>query len=206
MIPYPCAGIILAGGQNRRMQGKNKALLTVGRLSIIERQIRLFEELFQEVILVSHHPLDFASWDGLIVGDILPHRGSLIGVHAGLFYARSERAFIAACDMPFIKPELVRLLVEEGGPQWDVVVPVTADGYQPLFAVYSKRCLQVIEDQVQQGAMKISRLYGRVKVKKIPEERLREVDPELISFFNINTDEDWQRSQSLEKDFGHDGT
>lgn len=203
MKHFSCTGIILAGGLNRRMEGRNKALLPVGQQPIIERQIRLFEELFSEVILVSNHPLDFASWDCLIVSDILPVRGSLTGVHAGLFYARFERAFVIACDMPFIKVEMIRLLLEEGSPKWDVVVPVTAEGYQPLFALYSKRCLKVMEDQLRQGRMKISQVYSRVKVKKIPEERLREIDPELISFFNVNTDEDWLRSQSLEKIFEH---
>lgn len=202
-MKYPCAGIILAGGQNRRMEGRNKAFLPVGGRAIIDRQFRLLEELFEEVVLVSNHPLEFASWDCLIVSDILPVRGSLIGVHAGLFYARSDRAFVVACDMPFLQADLIRLLIEESGPQWDVVVPVTTEGYQPLFALYTKRCLKIIEGQVQEGAMKISRFYSRVKVKKIPEPRLREVDPDLISFFNINTDEDWHRSQSLEKVIGY---
>ncbi|MEW6185265.1 MAG: molybdenum cofactor guanylyltransferase [Thermodesulfobacteriota bacterium] len=197
-MKYPYAGVILAGGLNRRMDGQNKAFLSVGDQSIIGRLVELFEGLFEQVILVSNQPLDFVAWDCLIVKDLLHTRGSLTGVHTGLFYTRSSHAFVTACDMPFIKPEIIRLLLDDLDPKWDVVVPVTSEGYQPLCALYSKRCLKVIEDQVRQGNMKISRLYSKVKIRKIPEEPLRKVDPELISFFNINTQEDLTLSQKME--------
>ncbi len=197
MSKYPYTGIILAGGLNRRMDGRNKALLSVGDQSIIGRQIELFEELFEQVILVTNQPLEFVSWEGLIVSDLLPVRSSLSGIHAGLFYTRSSHAFIAACDMPFLKREMIQLLIKNLEPKWDVIVPVTKEGYQPLCALYSKRCLKIIEDQVSKGDMKISKLYSKIKVKKIAEESLREIDPDLISFFNINTQEDLALSQKM---------
>src|SRR4030042_2157324 len=182
---------------NRRMSGQNKALLSVGDQSIVDRQIEMFEDLFEQVILVTNQPLEFVSWDCTVVSDLFPIRSSLHGLHAGLFYTRPSHAFITACDMPFLKTEMIRLLVEELDPQWDVIVPVTKEGYQPLCAVYSKRCLKVIEDQLTKGDMKISRLYSRIKVKKIAEEGLRSIDPDLVSFFIINTTEDWTLSQKM---------
>ena len=196
-MKYPYAGIILAGGLNRRMDGRNKALLSVGDQSIVGRQIELFEELFEQVILVTNQPLEFVSWEGLIVSDLLPVRSSLSGIHAGLFYTRFSHAFIAACDMPFLKREMIQLLIKNLEPKWDVIVPVTKEGYQPLCALYSKRCLKIIEDQVSKGDMKISKLYSKIKVKKIAEESLRQIDPDLISFFNINTQEDLALSQKM---------
>ena len=196
-MKYPYTGIILAGGLNRRMDGRNKALLSMGEQSIVGRLIELFQDLFEQVILVANQPLDFVAWDCLIVSDLIPVRGSLTGIHAGLFYSRTSHAFITACDMPFLKREMIQLLMNNLDPQWDVVVPVTREGYQPLCAVYSKRCLKTIENQTARGAMKISNLYSQVKVKKIAEESLREIDPDLISFFNINTQEDWTRSQKM---------
>jgi molybdopterin-guanine dinucleotide biosynthesis protein A len=197
MVRYPYTGIILAGGMNRRMEGRNKALLPVGEQSIVGRLIELFQDLFQQVILVTNLPLEFVAWECMIVSDLLPVRSSLTGIHAGLFYTRFSHAFIAACDMPFLKREMVHLLVNNLEPKWDVIVPVTREGYQPLCAVYSKRCLIPIENQAANGNMKISKLYSKVKVKKIAEESLREIDPELISFFNINTLEDWTLSQKM---------
>jgi molybdenum cofactor guanylyltransferase len=202
-MKYPYAGIILAGGMNRRMDGRNKALLSVGDQSIVGRQIELFDALFEQVILVTNQPLEFVSWEGLIVSDLLPVRSSLSGIHAGLFYTRFSHAFVSACDMPFLKKEMIQLLIKNLEPKWDVIVPVTKEGYQPLCAVYSKRCLKTIEDQVAKGDMKISKLYSRIKVKKIVEESLRQIDPDLISFFNINTQEDLDLSQKMRATLTH---
>jgi molybdenum cofactor guanylyltransferase len=196
-MKYPYSGIILAGGMNRRMDGRNKALLSVGEQPIVGRLIELFQDLFEQVILVTNRPLEFVTWECMIVSDLLPVRSSLTGIHAGLFYTRSSHAFIAACDMPFLKSEMVHLLINNLEPQWDVIVPVTREGYQPLCAVYSKRCLKTIENQTAQGNMKISKLYSKIKIKKIDEESLRQIDPDLISFFNINTQEDWALSQKM---------
>jgi molybdopterin-guanine dinucleotide biosynthesis protein A len=201
MMKYPCAGIILAGGLSRRMAGQNKALLPVGDQPIVERQVTLFQELFDQVILVTNQPLDFVSWECTIVSDLLSVRSSLTGIHAGLFYTQSSHAFITACDMPFLKTEMIRLLVQELEPKWDVIVPVTREGYQPLCAVYSKRCLKVIEEQVKKGDMKISKFFSKVKVKKIAEETLRQIDPDLISFFNINNQADLTLFKKMRSSF-----
>jgi molybdenum cofactor guanylyltransferase len=196
-MKYPYTGIILAGGMNRRMEGRNKALLSVGDQSIVNRQIDLLGELFEQVILVTNQPLEFVAWECLIVSDLLPVRSSLSGIHAGLYYSRFSHAFITACDMPFLKKEMVQLLIQNLEPKWDVIVPVTKEGYQPLCAVYSQRCLKIIEDQAGKGDLKISKLYSKIKVKRIDEESLRQIDPDLVSFFNINTQEDLALSQKM---------
>ena len=196
-MKYPCAGIILAGGLNRRMDGQNKALLSLGGQSIIGRQIELFQKLFEQVILVTNSPLELFSWETMIVSDLLPVRSSLAGIHAGLFYTRASHAFITACDLPFLKPELIQILLQELESKEDVIVPFTREGYQPLCAVYSKICLQPIEENLTKGDLKITKFYSRVKVKKIEEQVLRRVDPELISFFNINTQEDLATSLKM---------
>ncbi len=201
-MKYPCAGIILAGGLNRRMNGQNKALLSVGDQFIIERQIELFQELFEQVIVVSNHPLELISWDVTMVSDLYPVRSSLTGIHSGLFYTRPPQAFITACDMPFLKKEMILVLLQDLDPKRDIIVPMTPEGFQPLCAVYSRRCLQPIEEQLNKGEMKISTLFSKVKIKKIPEDILRSVDPDLISFFNINTLEDLTNSQKLIPDRG----
>jgi molybdenum cofactor guanylyltransferase len=197
MSKYPCAGIILAGGLNSRMKGQNKALLSVGDRSIMEKQIALFQELFEQVIVVSNHPLELISWGITIVSDLYPVRSSLTGIHSGLFYTRPPHAFITACDMPFLKKEMILVLLRDLDPKRDVIVPVTSEGFQPLCAVYSRRCLHPIEEQLIKGELKISTLFSKLKVKKIPEDILRSVDPELISFFNINTQEDLSLSQNI---------
>ena len=185
-----CSGIILAGGLNRRMGGKNKAFLSVGGEMILDGLHRTFRELFTDVVLVSNSPQDYLDWDLAIVTDLFSVRSALTGIHAGLFHTPTPHAFVAACDMPYLRKELVETLVRQVDPRWDVVIPVTEAGYQPLCAVYSKRCLHPIERQLKQGNAKIADFFSQVRVREVPEDRLRTADRKLVSFVNINTPED----------------
>jgi len=189
-VKYPCSGVILSGGLNTRMGGKNKALLSIGGQTIMDRLYNTLRGFFDEVLLVTNDPLQYLSWDFPIVTDLFPIRSSLTGIHAGLFYASAPHAFITACDTPFLKTELIRALLEELEPKQDVIMPVTGEGNEPLCAIYSKRCIKPIEHQLKNQDPKILKFFPKVKVKEVPEAQLRTVDPDLISFFNINTPED----------------
>ena len=185
-MDHTCSGIILAGGLNTRMGGKNKAFLEVGGKRILDGLYALFKALFDEIVLVSNSPPTYLAWDLAVVTDLFPIRSSLTGIHAGLFHIPTAYAFVTACDMPFLKKELIEVLLREVEPGWDVVIPVTSEGYEPLCAVYSKRCIQPIEQQLSRGKAKIADFFSRVKVKEVSENLLRTADPELASFFNIN--------------------
>ncbi len=179
------------------MGGKNKAFLSVGSQRILDRLYNTFRGLFDEVLLVTNDPLPYLSWDLRIVTDLFPIRSALTGIHAGLFNASVPHAFITACDTPFLKKELIGALLEELESKWDVIIPVTEEGNQPLCAIYSKRCIKPIERQLKNKSPKIVKFYPKVKVKEIPETRLRSADPDLISFFNINTPEDLSASGKI---------
>jgi molybdopterin-guanine dinucleotide biosynthesis protein A len=179
------------------MAGQNKALLSVGDRSILDRLAGTFEDLFQEVVLVTNAPLEYLSWDLMIVTDLFPLRSSLTGIHAGLFHASAPHVFVTACDTPFLKKELITTLLDELEPKWDVIIPETEAGHQPLCAIYSKRCIKPIEHQLSRQDPKIINFFSKVKVKKIAEPQLRAADPDLISFFNINTPEDLAASKKM---------
>ena len=57
--------------------------------------------------------------------------------------------------------------------------------------------MKAIEELFAKGEMKISKVYSMVKIKTVPEDRLRAIDPGLVSFFNINTQEDLLISQEM---------
>jgi len=179
------------------MGGKNKAFLSVGNHTIIDRLYNTLQGLFDEVLLVTNDPIQYLSWDLTIVTDLFPIRSALTGIHAGLFHASSPHVFITACDTPFLKKDLIETLLEELEPKWDVIIPVTQEGNQPLCAIYSKRCIKPIERQLKNEDPKIVRFFPKVKVKEIQEARLRSADPHLISFFNINTPEDFTTSEKM---------
>jgi molybdopterin-guanine dinucleotide biosynthesis protein A len=196
-MKHPCSGVILAGGLATRYGGENKAFLKVGGMQILDRLFDLFSELFDDIILVTNRPRDFLEWDALIVTDIFPVRSSLTGIHAGLFYASHPFAFFSACDTPFLKREIIETVLSEIEPGADLVLPRTSAGFEPLCAAYSRRCLKPAEDHLRANKLKIHLALKDCRIKTISEDRLREKDPDLVSFFNVNTPQDLARAEQM---------
>jgi len=190
-----CTGVILAGGKNSRFSGKNKALVRIGGKRILDRIYEVFTILFDKIILVTNDPVQYMEWDFDIVTDIFPIRSSLTGIHTGLFYITTPYAFFVACDIPFIRKELIEILLDGVEPGIDIVIPETSKGVEPLCSVYSKRCFKPIEEQLEKKSLKIQRVFQKVRVKKIPEDILRTIDPDLVSLYNINTPDDLARAK-----------
>ena len=183
-------GIILAGGKNLRM-GKNKAFLEINGRRIIDRTKDLFLELFDEVLVVTNSPLEYVDLNLRLVADLIPDKGSLGGIFTGLFHSSHARAFVAACDMPFLNRSLIQHLIQRA-PNFDIVIPKTDDGFQPLHAVYSQNCLPFMEELLRQNNLKIIDFFRRVEVCEVPMEEILPLDPDLRAFLNINTPEDFR--------------
>lgn len=198
-MAFPCTGVILSGGLSTRFNGQNKALIRVGRKRILDRLYDVFSDLFDEIILVTNDPLQFTEWDLTIVTDLFAARSSLTGIHTGLFYMKNPFAFFSACDTPFLKKDLIETLIDQIEKNTDIVMPVTAAGLEPLCAIYSKRCLKQAEQHLKEKKFKIQWAFRGHRFKNIPESVLRQKDPALQSFFNINTPEDLVRAEEIAK-------
>ena len=198
-MKIPCTGVILSGGLATRFDGREKSLLQVGGKPILDRTYSIFHDLFDEIILVTNNPLQFLKWDLNIVTDLFDIRSSLTGIHTGLFYATYPYAFFSACDTPFLKKDLVETILEGIDAKVDIIMPETSAGREPLCAVYSKRCLNAAEQHLRQKKLKIQLAFRRSRIKTIPEKVLRAKDPDLLSFFNINTPDDLLRAQEMIK-------
>lgn len=193
------SGVVLAGGQSRRL-GRDKAVEIVGGQPIIRRVLERVAGLTSENIVVA---ADQSRGDALplldntrVVPDVYPGMGSLGGIFSGLAAARNEWAVVAACDMPFLNPDLLGYLLSlrEGA---DVVAPVVEGRPEPTHALYSRECLPFIEERLSAGELKITGFYGGVKVRYVEEEEIRHFDPELLSFFNVNSPQDLERARKL---------
>jgi molybdopterin-guanine dinucleotide biosynthesis protein A len=195
-------GVILAGGKSTRFSGINKSLLRVGNERILDRILLAFRPVFQEIILVTNEPVRYLEWDVKIVADLYDFRSSLIGLHAGLFHSGNSHAFVSACDTPFLVPELVKELASRVRPETDVLIPETASGFEPLCAVYSRRCLQPIERNLQEGRLKIQDFFPQVRVETIAEADIRRFDEYAVSFININTAGDLSDAEAVLSRFG----
>ena len=188
--PDRFTGVILCGGAGSRLGGKNKAFLSLGGQCFLERVQATLSPLVEEVLLVAREPDIFADFAERTVTDIYSPRCALTGIHAGLKHTRTSHAFLTACDAPLLRPALVRGLMQQATPETDAVVP-EYDGYlEPLCAVYSRQCLPAIEHLLDQGIYRIRRLYPLIRAHLVREPVLRELDPDLESFFNVNTEED----------------
>lgn len=190
-------GVILAGGLNTRFDGRAKAFIEIGGRTILDRLMALYREIFDEIIIVTNDPMQYTRWDALIVTDVLSRRSALTGIHSGLFHARTEFAFLAACDIPFLKPEVIRLVLDAVTASVDVVMPETDGGFEPLCAAYATRLAPAIAGHVARGELKIRRALRKRRIRTVSEKRLRTADPALMSFFNVNTPQDLARAEQL---------
>jgi len=188
------SGILLAGGESRRMGGVNKALLDVGGSRIIERAASVLCRLFPEVLVITNSPDDFQFLGLPMLKDLMPGNGSLGGLYTGLSACKGDYGFLAACDMPFLSADVIRHMVNmvEG---FDVVAPRISGWLEPLHAIYSHNCLPYIEGLLQHGDLKILNFFDKVKVREVPEEDLRPFDSELRFSMNLNTPEDLRRAR-----------
>lgn len=192
---YAAAGIILAGGKSTRM-GINKALLPLGKGSLLETIVAVMSPLFAEIIIVSNSPESYREFNVRLVKDIIPDRGPLSGIHAGLLASSYRYNFIVPCDTPFLNPDLIGYFLDRA-PGYDVVVPRLGEYLQPLHAVYSRDCLTAIEDCFRQGIYKVVAFYPRTKVRYIDVAELEGFSGLDRIFFNVNTPADLIKAQRL---------
>lgn len=192
----PCAGVILSGGLNTRMGGRNKAFLTIDGQTFLDRLMATVSACCRETLLVTRAP-EFYNGRGIrVVTDILTVTSALTGIHAGLVNMQADHGLFVGCDTPLVRTGVLRTLTAAIEAGIDIIVPSSGTYFQPLCAVYARRCAPVIEDQLRRGDLKIANLYARMTVKKIPYEDFRACDERLVSFFNINTEDDLKRARA----------
>src|SRR5262249_13977510 len=120
--PMRVTGVIQAGGKSTRMGGQPKALIELGGRRIIDRVVGVGRAVTYDVLLVTHPPDLYVSLALSMVPDVFPDHGSLGGIYSGLHAASGDAVFTVACDMPFLMPEVARLVIQHAG-EADVVVP-----------------------------------------------------------------------------------
>ncbi len=205
--------------------GQNKALLQLGSETLIEHVIHRLIGVTDERLLITNSPEEYVHLNLPMHGDILPNAGALGGIHAGLTYASHETVLCVACDSPFLQPALLTYLISAMETE-DAVVPYTetqepnvgrvpvlhpatlaanttsrtTKKFQTLCAVYSKRCLPVIEQMLADSELRVHELYRRIRCREVPPAIWQTFDAEGVSFFNVNTPADFERAKR-EQDF-----
>jgi molybdopterin-guanine dinucleotide biosynthesis protein A len=205
--PEAVSVLILAGGRSRRM-GRDKAWLDLNGQPLVAHVAQRALPLADEVIFSTAEPDRFGELAlslGVpvqVVTDEHPGAGPLAGIEAGLKAACHELVLAVATDMPFLSVPLLRFMLSRADG-YDAVVPVlplptTGELLpEPLHAFYWRTCLVAITGCLQAGRRQTSGFLAGVRCKYVSQNEIRRFDPTGMSFFNINTPEDWLRGLEL---------
>ena len=199
--PSPIEAAILTGGGSRRM-GTDKAFLRLGSKTIIEKLIETLRAAEYDPIRIIGPTRPHAEQLGLpIQPDSQTDSGPLGGIHTALLTASHEFVLVTGCDFPFLDRDLLAHLAGLL-PGHDAVVPVWQGYPVPVCAFYSIRCLGAVEARLARGSLKAADFLGDVSVRWVNEAELRTLDPRGLSFFNLNTPEDYRKAQEIEAQAG----
>lgn len=191
-------GIVLAGGRSTRM-GRDKAAILFGAETLLERAVRIVGEVADDVIVVAqgggaplvHRSATREGGLGLpvrVVHDPIENLGPLAGIAAGLSASTSDLNVIVACDMPLIRPAVLRRLVALLG-EADICVAVVDGQASPLCAVYRSPVAGVARQLLAGGERRVMALLDRVQTARVEAAMFRDLDPDLDSFVSCNTPE-----------------
>lgn len=187
---------ILVGGQSRRM-GRDKAFIEIRGRTMLAMVVEQLRPLFGEMMIVGSGAPAYTGYGVPAYPDLRPGMGSLGGIYTALSRSANPQVFCTACDMPFISTKLVGALLRKAGEGRDAVIPRVADELEPLCAVYSRKILPVIEKDLDASVRRIKTTLATLDIAVVDTEELRRYDPELRTFFNINTPEDLDRANEV---------
>lgn len=199
------AGLVLAGGRSTRM-GSDKALLTfpgTSSCTFVERLVSRLAEHCAEILVVGRDEGSSGGYPRVcepaklrLIADQTPDQGPLMGLYSGLQATSCVHALVLAVDQPFVRSELLAWLCTFPSDS-AILVPRIQGIPQVLLARYARGVLPIIAECLQEGRRDPRALLTRTSVHFLEEDQVRAVDPDLRSFVNINTPQDFQRALAL---------
>jgi molybdenum cofactor guanylyltransferase len=189
--------LVFTGGQATRLGGVNKALLEVGGKPIIERILDAVGPLVSERIALAREGVEPLGYGLRQVPDVEPNAGVLRALANGLSAASGDVCLLVACDMPFVSRPLFEyaldLLDREGA---DIVIPRDEYGLQPMHSVYRRAAvLEAVRQAIARGDKRMNSYFPSVRVRELPTDEMRALDPEARAFTNVNTPEELAEAQ-----------
>ncbi|MDF2557350.1 MAG: molybdenum cofactor guanylyltransferase [Bacillales bacterium] len=185
--------VILSGGKSSRM-GQTKAFLPIGNQTEIERLTEFAKSLTNQVMIVTNDFDSYKHLDVHLVEDIRKGYGPLAGLEAALSATSTEVNFVIACDMPFVRKDLLQAILSELG-EYDVAIPRINGLHHPLFAAYRKSTLPLLKETLDEGHTKIMIYLNKCKIKWLTETDLPRFDNS--AFFNMNNPEEYEEAKRI---------
>ncbi|HSH50163.1 MAG TPA: molybdenum cofactor guanylyltransferase [Bacteroidales bacterium] len=187
---YNVSAVLLAGGANKRFQGKIKANIQISGVRIITRTIKILHEIFDDIIIVTNTPDQFKGFNlYTLVPDQIKNVGPLGGIHAGIKAAKNDSVFVFASDMPCISSKLIKSQIEfYQKRRCDAAIPRINDFKEPLHAIYNTKIYEKLDDYLKNEHDYSIKNF--LKTLNIRFHNLKDSQENRKSFININTPQD----------------
>jgi molybdenum cofactor guanylyltransferase len=183
------AAALIAGGQASRMGGRVKALMEIHGRTVLDRILEVLRPRFAAIAISANDPTPYDSTGLPVLPDEVLGQGPLAGLAAAMRWCRRPYLLAVAGDMPYPDPRVIDLLLSRRAPRVDVIAPFIGDRPEPLFALYSRRILPVLEQRLASGRLDARGLVtdAGLQLTRVYEAELRTIDPTLRGFTNLNS-------------------
>lgn len=192
--PNKACALILNGGHARRMGGVDKSQIRVEGERIIDRQLEVLCKRFDAIAIVGS---SFEVPVGLplhSLADRVGGKGPVDGIASGLAWSPEPWLFVVAGDMPYLSLPLIDALLARRTPASDIVCVEMEGRAEPLFALYHRRLLPLLDTRLATGRLRARDLVvpggAGIQTTGLTEAEVRQIDPKLLSFRNLNRPED----------------
>lgn len=199
------AAIVLAGGRSSRMGSDKAALIFDGR-PLLLRTLDAVSAVADEIVIVRAPgqvlpPLDAAP-SVRVVADPVSGDGPLRGIATGLAAVVAPVAIVVGVDMPFLRPELLRLIASLVTPEHRWVLPIASRRPQPLCSAFARDALPVVEAHLAAGDRAPMAVAADLGFYRMLPEQWAAADPDGWSFVDVDTPEEFAAAERLLREGG----
>ena len=166
--------------------GTDKAMLDLDGRPLVSRIVDRLSAVSDDVFVVAKRSMDI---DARVVVETAEIQAALVGVHTALCAADHPLVFICGCDMPFVSPALMELLVDRMDDR-DAVVPQRDGKLEALHGVWSRSATEKVGSLLASGERALRSALRALRVDVVEEDVWRAIDPDGRAFINLNTPED----------------
>lgn len=188
--------IILCGGRSSRL-GSDKALLPFGNETMLQRIVGTVASVVEprSVIVIASPDQQLPPLAVPVARDETPYQGPLHALTRGFTSLPTgvEAVFVTGCDAPLLQPAVMEWLFNELG-DFDAAIPFDGERFHPLCAIYRRSIVETINRLLAEGQGALQQLAKHVRTKRLSMESLRAIDPDWLSFQNVNTQQDYSRA------------
>ncbi len=185
---------VLAGGRSRRM-GRDKALLTIDGVPLLQRTIATTDSLCVRGLIVSNNPAAHGRFAWPTVPDRFPETGPLGGLATALFHSTTPYVLLLACDMPNLSTPLLRYIIDRQSDAFQAVIPDSPHGLQPLCALYNRSILLQAEAAIRQQRLSMRAFVSQLTACVVSPQDWMPLSEGVDPFLNLNTPEEYRSEQ-----------